>query len=176
MRVNLGCGENKLEGWQNIDINSDFKPEHVLNIATQLLPFKDNSVDELWCCHTIEHIEKKHHEHLILEIQRVLKIGCLVYFSYPEFWKCVKNWKDNYQGRRDLWEATIFGRQTTKWDRHVCIMDTAMFTVFLEYLGFICIASTSERLQSYNSLVGFEKTRNVESRETVLRKEIFDAR
>lgn len=176
LQVNLGCGLNKIEGWQNIDVNSEFKPDYVINLGTELLPFENNSVDELWCCHTIEHIEKKNHEHLLLEIQRVLKRAGHVTFSYPEFLKCVIRWQNNYQGRKDFWEATIFGRQTTEWDRHVCIMNTTDFIPFVQNLGLKYITHLEEsKEESYNTLIEFFKSRNIESRETVLNREIFDA-
>ena len=174
--VNLGCGSNKIKGWINIDINPEFDPDYVVNLGVDLLPFDSESIDEIWCCHTLEHIQKNKHEQLIIEIQRVLKKGGKVTFSYPEFLKCVSNWTCNFQGRKDLWEATIFGRQTTKWDSHVCAMHTADFIPFVQNLGLKYITHLEEsKEEKYNTLIQFFKSRELESRETVLRKEIFDS-
>ncbi|KKM64770.1 hypothetical protein LCGC14_1498020 [marine sediment metagenome] len=175
MKVNLGCGPHKLDDWINIDINPEYKPDYCINLGVQSLPFKNDSVDELWCSHTLEHIPKKNHEAFILEIQRVLKKGSLVTFSYPEFLKCVSNWTINFQGKKDFWEATIFGRQTTKWEAHVCAMHTADFIPFVKNLGLKYITHMEEsKGEPYNTIISFLKSRNIESREDVLAREIFE--
>lgn len=173
--VNLGCGSNKIEGFINIDINPEFNPDYIIYLGIENLPFENESVEELWCCHTIEHIPKIRHEKLILEVQRVLKKSGHVTFSYPEFLKCVTNWKTNFQGKKDFWEATIFGRQTTKWDSHVCAMHTPDFIPFVQNLGLKYMTHLEEsKEEPYNTLIKFSKLRNLESRESVISREIFE--
>lgn len=58
MRLDLACGNNKQEGFVGIDIT---KNETQADIEANLLKFpwlfvKDDSVDEVFCSHFIEHI------------------------------------------------------------------------------------------------------------------------
>jgi len=56
MRINLGCGFKKLEGFINID--SDFKcnPDLVLQLGKERFPFEDNSVEHVAAHHILEHL------------------------------------------------------------------------------------------------------------------------
>lgn len=85
MKLHLGCGNNKLEGYVNCDISSDVKPDKIVDLEKKL-PFKDNSVDEIITNHTLEHI--KNFMGLMEEIYRVCKNEAIIkirvpYFAYP---------------------------------------------------------------------------------------------
>lgn len=135
MILNLGCGSNKICTAINIDINQDLKPDMVADFKSKL-PFPDESAEEVYLFHTIEHIEKIHHVKVLCEIHRVLKPDGLVIISYPEFIRCAQNYIDNYHGKRDFWEATIYGRQLYKSDYHVALMNSEEFRELLEHVGF----------------------------------------
>lgn len=55
MRLDIGCGRNKKEGFEGVDIQ-DYGQEHILDI-TKPLPFTDKSIEEIYCSHTLEHID-----------------------------------------------------------------------------------------------------------------------
>ncbi len=54
-KLNIGCGRDYKFGYINIDIDPSVKPDIVRDIEKGL-PFDDNSVDEIYCSHTLEHI------------------------------------------------------------------------------------------------------------------------
>lgn len=80
MRLNLGCGRAQLPtvrgsqfhwhiehylpdsaydtdaGWVNVDAVPQDGVDQVVDIFTYPWPFADNSVDEIWCSHIVEHI------------------------------------------------------------------------------------------------------------------------
>ena len=122
IKLNLGCGANKIPGYINIDMEKSLKPDLHLNFVYQRLPFKDGTVDEVILFHTIEHIQKRFHQKVLSEVRRVLKLGARVIITYPQFDKCYERWKSNFKGERQYWEATMFGRQAFPSDFHVCIM------------------------------------------------------
>jgi ubiquinone/menaquinone biosynthesis C-methylase UbiE len=74
MKLNLGCGFLKMEGFVNIDNNPEAKPDKLLDI-TKKLPFNDDSVEFVRLGHILEHIESKYYIPLFEEIYRVLKKG-----------------------------------------------------------------------------------------------------
>ena len=152
-KLNLGCGSNKLDGFLNIDTELSCKPDYCCDFTVDRLPNKPDTVDEIVMFHTIEHISKHKHKHIIDEIWRVLKPGSPVIFSYPEFLKCVDNWKNNEKGKKDFWEATLYGRQLYPSDYHVCIMHTPDFIRFLEGEGFTGIRSLAEPSEPYNTIL-----------------------
>ena len=53
IRLNLGCGQYKLAGFTNIDQFAEVNPDVVDDILN--LPYQQNSVDEIYCGHVLEH-------------------------------------------------------------------------------------------------------------------------
>jgi len=82
MKLNLGCGKNKKEGYLNCDISSEINPDKVVNI-TEKLPFDNNSVSEIFISHTLEHT----HEPLevLREFYRICKHEATIKILVPYF-------------------------------------------------------------------------------------------
>ena len=177
IKLNLGCGPTKLKGFVNIDADESLKPDKVLTLGKDKFPFEPETVSEVWCNHTLEHIEKHLHDDIYLEIHRICKFGAKVYLSFPNVYECAKRWKDNYKGDREFWEKTIFGRVMSEWDRHVCAIDRDLLAARLIRIGFnINYCGVESGIEPYNSLVVAEKARAIQTRESVFKREIFDAR
>ncbi len=144
IKLNLGCGKVKLPGFINIDSEKSCKPDLVLDILREKLPYKLGSVDEVVLFHTIEHIPKKHHAIILKQIHNVLKPKGRLIISYPEWIECAKRWVANHKGQRAFWEKTLYGRQLYPSDSHVCIMDSNEFKYLLEENGFIRVKRYQE--------------------------------
>src|SRR5574339_984784 len=99
MKLNLGCGLNKLSGYLNIDIDEKLQPDQAFDF-TKKFPFGDGSIDEVVMYHVIEHIQKVFHSVIFHEIHRVLRPDGLLIVSFPEFTECAKHWIENYRGKR----------------------------------------------------------------------------
>ncbi len=56
IKLNLGCGDNILKDWINIDAYND-KADEKFNV--EKLPYLDNSVDIILASHIIEHFTFK---------------------------------------------------------------------------------------------------------------------
>lgn len=134
-KLHLGCGLCKLDGYLNVDIDEKLEPDAIVDL-TKPFPFQDNEFEEVLFLHTIEHIEKKYHPTILSEIHRVLKLNGKMILGYPEFEVCAKYWIENVRGRRDYWEACIYGRQSSPSDFHVALMDSAEVKDTLLSLGF----------------------------------------
>ena len=56
MRLDFGCGSHPKEGFEGVDVSLTLPIKHRVNLLVFPLPWKDSSVDEIWCSHFIEHI------------------------------------------------------------------------------------------------------------------------
>lgn len=72
IRLNLGCGNKKMEGFINIDLNPNVKPD-IIGSVLNLSEFEDNSVDEIVAECVLDHIERKDCLVALKEWYRVLK-------------------------------------------------------------------------------------------------------
>src|SRR5512139_3349725 len=169
-KLNLGCGHSKIEGFINIDCNPDVKPD-LIHDLTKKLPYADFSISEVWLIHTIEHIQKKYHTQLFKEINRVLEIEGILVLAYPEFSRCAANYLNNVRGKRDFWEATIYGRQNTDSDFHVSIIDTSLLIPQMVSMGF-GVTTMPQEDADYYTVMKCVKMRSVETREDIVRNEV----
>lgn len=56
LKLNLGCGSEKREGWINVDIRKDCNPDIVLDLNKKL-PFKRNSIMKVYAKMILEHLD-----------------------------------------------------------------------------------------------------------------------
>lgn len=74
MKLDLGCGKNKKEGF----IGVDSRPFDGVDVVTDLRkpwPWENDSVDEVHCSHFVEHLTAPERIHFANELHRVLKTG-----------------------------------------------------------------------------------------------------
>jgi len=74
LKLDLGCGNNKREGFTGVDI-INFKGVDIVADLRELWQWADNSVDEVCCVHTLEHFTWPERVHFLNELYRVLKVG-----------------------------------------------------------------------------------------------------
>lgn len=173
LKLNVGCGTNKIKGYVNIDRAKLCKPDLLLDITTRHLPYKVATVDEIVFFHCIEHIRKWLHRGVLQEFSRVLKPYGRLYISYPNFWECAKRWHDNENGQKTFWEATLYGRQLYPGDSHVCAMNPDQLTNTLYECGFHEVISNPESDEPYNTITSaIKKGPPIPSYETVVARDL----
>lgn len=79
MRLDIGCGKNKIkvegqDDWLGVD-SIAFDGVDVVHDMRQPWPWEDNSVDEVYCSHFLEHLTGAERIHFFNELHRVLKPG-----------------------------------------------------------------------------------------------------
>lgn len=82
MKINLGAGDIKLDGYVTVDYDSKTNPDYQLDIEKDILPFEDNSVDTVVAHHILEHLGEGYF-HALKEIYRVCKHGAVVDICVP---------------------------------------------------------------------------------------------
>lgn len=80
LRLNIGSGQKRREGFVNVDLLALPGVDIVCNLETAL-PFEDNSVAEVYGEHILEHID--HFIPLMSELYRVCKDGAVLNFRIP---------------------------------------------------------------------------------------------
>lgn len=81
IRIDLGCGANKREGYVGIDRMGGPEVDHVVDLMNEPLPFEDDSVDEVFSSHFLEHVQDPHR--VLREILRVCRHGAKVHIWTP---------------------------------------------------------------------------------------------
>ncbi len=92
LNLNVGSGGYVIHGFVNLDYFSEhyygsdlwFKDRVHYDMRNDALPYTDNSVDNIYCSHVIEHIETPHVERFFRESQRVLKPGGCLRIACPD--------------------------------------------------------------------------------------------
>jgi hypothetical protein len=85
MRLNLGCGYDRLDGWLNIDKVAACGPDQVLDLERTPWPFADDSVDEVLMSHVLEHLgaDPEVFFAIVKELYRVCRHGAEVRIHVP---------------------------------------------------------------------------------------------
>lgn len=83
LRLNLGCGKNKLKGFVNIDQLQHVNPDIVANAIS--LPYEPGTVDEIYCGHLLEHFSWDDGQNALKYWHDLLKPGGLISVTVPDF-------------------------------------------------------------------------------------------
>lgn len=132
INLHLGCGKLKLDNFINVDIISKIA-DMKLDI-NDLSVFNNNTVDQIYICHVLEHISRNQILNLFLEWNRVLKDGGKLRLAVPDFEKVVKIYMKN----KDMSEIIGFlnGGQRNKYDIHFINFDFDILSILLDSCGF----------------------------------------
>lgn len=82
IKINIGGGYKRYDGFLNLDIDPYTKPDHVIDLETGVLPFENDSVTEVKAFHILEHIGQGYF-HLLQELYRVCHAGALIDIQVP---------------------------------------------------------------------------------------------
>ena len=82
MKLHLGCGQKYFKGWVNADGFSG-KADKRFDFDKTPWPFKDNSFEEIYSSHCLEHLEDT--QKAMDEIWRVCQPNALVTIRVPHF-------------------------------------------------------------------------------------------
>jgi len=87
MKLNLGCGFNKYEGYTNVDSAPECAPDIVCNLEETPWPWEDSSVSEIRMEHVLEHLGETSERYLAIwqELYRVGADGCEIKIVVPHW-------------------------------------------------------------------------------------------
>ncbi|MEO8114129.1 MAG: methyltransferase domain-containing protein [Phenylobacterium sp.] len=82
-KLQIGGGENRLEGWLNTDL-SPRTPDVMLMDAARPFPFADGTFDCIYTEHMIEHVSYEEGALMLRECHRVLRPGGVIRIVTPD--------------------------------------------------------------------------------------------
>lgn len=112
MKIDIGCAEDKREGYIGIDMQSYADVDYVVNLEVEGLPFRDGEVDEIFTSHFLEHLSDRRVPEILKECHRVLRVGGTMEIVVPDLLKvCEEFLKTPETERWGFPLMTIFGDQ-----------------------------------------------------------------
>jgi predicted SAM-dependent methyltransferase len=113
LRLHLGCGRRKHDGFINVDVDEAVRPDYVLDVASDPWPW--TGVDRIEAYHLIEHLGKADGEAFVRKCAASLRTGGTLVLECPDLGACVDALR-TAGGVRPMW--SLFGNQKTPWQHH----------------------------------------------------------
>ncbi|AEH88191.1 methyltransferase domain-containing protein [Mesorhizobium opportunistum] len=151
VKLNFGCGTNKLDGWQNFDAEIDI---------TRPLPFPENHADFIYAEHVVEHVDYTQALKFFAECRRVLKPGGVIRICVPSlenirlrgdqaYFDFTRKWGPSADMRGAM-HAIIFAHG------HKAIWSQGLLEACLYFAGFEDVVPAEQHCSSHAGLIDVE--------------------
>lgn len=134
LKLDIGCGSienHRGEDFTTVDLFVDAD----IKASAESIPLPDNSVDEIWCSHMLEHIACVKINPTLMEWRRILKVGSRAIIQVPNFDYIARYW---FIGENRTWaEQMIFGNQANEGEFHKTAWTASVLKADLESAGFV---------------------------------------
>jgi predicted SAM-dependent methyltransferase len=138
-RLHVGCGEMRIPGFCNVDIDRNTKAD-VTDDIRNLCKFCDGFAETIYACHVLEHMGHDEVPHVLATWHRVLRPGGELYVSVPDIDKIVtiytNNWEHFHTRPNTPWIGLIYGGQSDRYDFHKTGFNITWMEELLERAGF----------------------------------------
>jgi SAM-dependent methyltransferase len=85
VKLDLGCGTQKKEGYIGVDSRAFDGVDVVCNLGADAWPWQDDTVDDVHCSHMVEHLTAPERIHFVNELYRVLRKGAKAQIITPHW-------------------------------------------------------------------------------------------
>lgn len=166
-RLHLGCGQNQIVGWTNIDGDDSCQPDMVLDFRRSF-PFETASIDRIYSEHLFEHFTLEEGMMLLAECFRVLKPGGVMRTAMPDLQSSVIHYLNSWQDQEWVtWfpeidsPARALNMALRSWG-HQYVYDFADFSMRLRQVGFTTVEKAKWGVSRYPDLCGLETRKESE--------------
>ncbi len=145
MKLHIG-GEEAKEGWKILNIQNKPHVDFIGNVS-DLSQFGDQTIDEIYASHVIEHVPEKMVLQTLKGIHRVLKSRGKFYVSVPDLDILCQMFMHPAAKPAVKWQVMriMFGGQLDAHDYHYVGWNQVFMWDFLKLAGF----SSAERVESF---------------------------
>ena len=137
MKLHIGCGTKNLPGWKHYDIRRVDDHIDYIGSADDLSIFPDNSIEEIYACHLLEHFGRHKVDSVLGEWNRVLVPDGEIHIAVPDFEAIVKVYNNGFKLCAIM--GLLYGGQDYKNNYHYCTFDYALLSEKLRNAGFVRI-------------------------------------
>ena len=132
VKLNLGCGFDKREGFINADSFADCQPDVLMDIEKTPWPFEDNRFEHILMRHVLEHVGETRERFfaVIRELYRVCKPNATVEIHVPHFLH--KTFYSDPTHVRPITDVTM--RMLSKAQNETWIAERANYTMLAKML------------------------------------------
>jgi glycosyltransferase involved in cell wall biosynthesis/ADP-heptose:LPS heptosyltransferase len=140
MRLHLGCGNIKVPGFINVDIDPTLPAVDVVDDIRELNHFNKNSASLIYACHVLEHFANDKVLPVLRRWHEVLEPGGELRISVPDIDRIVtiyyKNWKHFQTPPNTPWIGLLYGGQGDRYDFHKTGFNFTYLKYLLQQAGF----------------------------------------
>jgi hypothetical protein len=155
LKINVGCGSDKKDGYVNIDGVKELEPDIVMRLPQDSLldRFSPASVHEVMMIDFLEHHFRWEAEKILKEIYIILVPNGKINIRVPNFVNIVFNFRISWEQKiRLLWGGQDIGNEANddlriKYPEFYCHKygyTKSSLTSILKKIGFVCISVKSE--------------------------------
>lgn len=114
LRLNIGCGSRTFSRWTNIDYDAECKPDVLLDVSKEKLPFKDETVDAIYSSHMIDHLTYRDGKAFLEECRRVMTPGAPLRITSCDMEAFVRSYFAGNLGQFDYFQPEEFQNAQTQ--------------------------------------------------------------
>lgn len=158
MKLHLGSGKIKLNGWLNVDLDAAEADMHL--DLTAPLPFEDQSVSYIFNEHFIEHVTREEAGSFLKEAHRVLKVNGIIRLSTPDLkYLAISYLSKNINEWGELWQPAnpcLFMNEGMRFWGHHFLYDAEELVRTLLEVGYSSVRFVNWGESSIHELIGLE--------------------
>ena len=133
MKLNLGCGDLLFDDYCNVD---QFNPAADVKADAKSLPFADNSIDEIYSSHLIEHFDFHEVFGVLKEWKRVLKPSGWLVIETPDFLASCRKFVETDEETRIQMYSHFFAKPWVAGEIHKFLYTPRQMAWLLDRIGF----------------------------------------
>lgn len=143
MKLHIGCGKRNLPGYKHFDIRPLDDHIDFIGTADDLSQFLDNSIEEIYACHLLEHFGRNDVDRVLTEWNRVLVEGGILRIAVPDFEAVAAEYTEKHDLSKVM--GLLYGGQDYEFNYHFVTFDFATLKEHLEKCGFTGVERYDEK-------------------------------
>jgi len=106
VKINLGSGHWKLDGWVNVDLDFASRPDVCANLAAGL-PFRSGLAELMHSEDFLDQLDLEHARLFLLECHRILEPGGVIRILVPDLELMARLYLDDPERLKALWNEHV---------------------------------------------------------------------
>lgn len=149
MKLHLGCGLKLLDGYINVDIRPELNCD-VVDDVKQLNKFENDSAEEIYACHVLEHFNRFEYKEVLKRWFDILKTNGVLKISVPDIEAVIKQYNQGVPLKNLM--GFLYGGQTYPQNFHYIGFDFNTLKGDMEEIGFKNVKLWDWRNTNHNSV------------------------